>query len=153
MTEPTVEEYMTITQKDYDSMINEKCRIELNGRFLLEFHDNAFGGTNEEDTVEHIEDFLKIVDSLSVPNVTHDRIRRRGDDEEVITDKELSNPRNEFNYLSQIIVDVLTNDSPGFKSDDGEDGYCNTEDLPGLIREDNSIRYEDYEWYATLEDS
>ncbi|GJU54002.1 hypothetical protein Tco_1227716 [Tanacetum coccineum] len=72
---------------------------------------------------------------------------RRGDDEEVITDNELSNPRDdnlieenkiaqifridtdifhfekplcetfkEFNYLSQINVDVLIKDIPGFKT-------------------------------------
>ncbi|GKD86042.1 hypothetical protein Tco_1357196 [Tanacetum coccineum] len=157
---------------------------------------------------------------------------RRGDDEEVITDNELSNPRDdnsieeneiaqifridtdifyfetplceasmEFNYLSQIDVDVVIKDIPGFKTyeeykddwiyewndgipwvnekpwnDDGvwtesmdniyhecnplrfknktakwlscnwkKVGYCNTRDLPGFIREGNSICYEDYE--------
>ncbi|GJW45211.1 hypothetical protein Tco_0074010 [Tanacetum coccineum] len=34
-----------------------------------------------------------------------------------------------------------------------EDGYCNQGDLPGMIREGNSIRYQDYEWYETFEDS
>ncbi|GKD43755.1 hypothetical protein Tco_1268400, partial [Tanacetum coccineum] len=34
-----------------------------------------------------------------------------------------------------------------------EDGYCNTGDLIGFIRNRNSIRYEDYEWYDTIEDS
>ncbi|GJX27675.1 hypothetical protein Tco_0235754 [Tanacetum coccineum] len=34
-----------------------------------------------------------------------------------------------------------------------EDKYCNIGDLPGFIREGNSIRYEDYEWYNTIEDS
>ncbi|GJW39985.1 hypothetical protein Tco_0065830 [Tanacetum coccineum] len=212
MTEPTMDEYMTITRKDYDSGINEKGRIELKGRFLLELSDNSFSGTNREDAVEHVEIFMKIVDLLNIPNVTHGRLRietngfnikvewdptniefeswlaskfknhktmdrytknalwdywRRGDDEE------------EFNYLSQIDVDVFIIDLPGFKTyeeykddwiyewndgipwvnekpwtDDGkEDGYCNTGDLPGFIREGNSIRYEDYEWYATIEDS
>ncbi|GJY27283.1 hypothetical protein Tco_0402009 [Tanacetum coccineum] len=152
MGEPTMEEYMTITRKDYGlriarPMINGKARIELK------------------------------VDSLNVPNVTHDRLRlsvflisltgaaskwlkdesigsitiwdywRRRYDEEIITDGELSNLRydnliedNEaaqifrintnifhfktplckaikvFNYLSQIDVDVLTNDILGFKT-------------------------------------
>ncbi|GJV43569.1 hypothetical protein Tco_1428105 [Tanacetum coccineum] len=120
-----MEEYKTITRKDYDSGINEKGRIELKGQFLLELSDNVFSGTNGEDAVEH----------------------RRGDDEEVITDSELSNPRDdnlieeneiaqifridtdifcferplcdaskEFNYLSQIDVDVLIKDIPGFKT-------------------------------------
>ncbi|GJY30164.1 hypothetical protein Tco_0413659 [Tanacetum coccineum] len=75
MTELTVEECMTITRKDYDLGINEKGMIELKGRFLLELRDNAFSGTNGEDAVEHIENFLKIVDLLNVPNVTLDRLR------------------------------------------------------------------------------
>nr|GEX52544.1 reverse transcriptase domain-containing protein [Tanacetum cinerariifolium] len=63
MGELTIEEYITITRKDYDSGINEKGRIELKGRFLLELRDNAFNGTNGEDAVEHIENFKKIEDS------------------------------------------------------------------------------------------
>ncbi|GJV32151.1 hypothetical protein Tco_1392551 [Tanacetum coccineum] len=83
----------------------------------------------------------------------------------------------EFNYLSQVNVDVLTKDIPGFKTykgykddwiyewnvetsvnekpwtDDEEDGYCNIKDLPGLIREGNLIRYQDYEWYTTIKDN
>ncbi|GKC54279.1 hypothetical protein Tco_1077024 [Tanacetum coccineum] len=217
MGEITMEEYITITHKDNDSVINEKGRIELKGRFLLELRDNAFSRTNGEDVVEHIENFLKMVDLLNVPNVTHDRLRnalwdywRRGNDEEVITNDELSNPRGdnlideneiaqifridtdifhfetplceafkEFYYLSQINVDVLIKGIHGFKSyeeykddwiyewndeilwvnekpwiDDGkEDGYCNTGDLPRLIQEGNLICYQDYEWYATIEDS
>ncbi|GJR86319.1 hypothetical protein Tco_0210330 [Tanacetum coccineum] len=168
MGELTMEEYMTITRKDHDSGINEK-----------------------------------------------------GDDEEVITDNELSNPRDdslieenemaqifridtdifhfetplceafkELNYLSKINVDIYEwnngiswiNENPW--TDDGvwtepidniyhecnplrfkngtakwptcnwkEDRNCKTRDLHGFIREGNSISYEDYEWYATLEDS
>ncbi|GJZ93637.1 hypothetical protein Tco_0665840 [Tanacetum coccineum] len=164
----------------------------------------------------------------------------RGDDKEVITNNELSNPGDdnligenkiaqifridthvfcfetplcqtfkEFNYFSQINVDVLTKDIPGFKTfeeykDDWiynwndkipwinekpwtnnevctesfgnihhecnplrfkngtallptcnwkEDAYCNTRDLPGFIQEGNSIRFEYYEWYDTIENS
>ncbi|GJV66342.1 hypothetical protein Tco_1477170 [Tanacetum coccineum] len=119
---------------------------------------------------------------------------RRGYDEDVMTNNELSNPKDEnltdkyeiaqifridtnlfdfdtplcrafkkFNYLSQINVNVLTKDIHGFKTyeeykDDwinewNKDGYCNTRDLPGYIREGNLIRYEDYEWYDTIEDN
>nr|GEU37420.1 hypothetical protein [Tanacetum cinerariifolium] len=158
-------------------------------------------GINGKDAIEHIENFIKIVDSLNIPN-------RRGDDEEVITDNELSNPRDddlieeneiarvfridtdifcfetplcqafkESNYLSQIDVDVLTKDNLESKTyeeytDDwiyewnnripwvdekpwiknGEDRYCNTGDLPGFIREGNSIHYKDYELYDKIED-
>ncbi|GKF42311.1 hypothetical protein Tco_0125653, partial [Tanacetum coccineum] len=45
MREPTMEEYLTITRINYESG-NEKGRIELKGRFLIELHDNAFSGIN-----------------------------------------------------------------------------------------------------------
>ncbi|GJZ35792.1 hypothetical protein Tco_0581609 [Tanacetum coccineum] len=146
MGELTMEEYMTITRKDYDSRINEKGRIELKGHFLLKLHDNTISGTNGEDAVEHIENFLKIVDLLNVPNILMIDLGR-GDDEEVMTDNELSNARDdslteeneiaqifridtdifhfktplfeafmEFNYLSQTNVDVLIKDIPRFKT-------------------------------------
>ncbi|GKB45501.1 hypothetical protein Tco_0896254 [Tanacetum coccineum] len=77
---PTMEEYMNKIREDYDfgiarPKVNEKARFELNGQFLKELRDNAFSGTNGEDSVEHIEKFLKIVDSLDIPNVTHDQLR------------------------------------------------------------------------------
>ncbi|GJS20105.1 hypothetical protein Tco_0448737 [Tanacetum coccineum] len=69
--EPTMKEYVTITRIDYGSG-SARPRIELKGRFLFELRDNAFSGTNGEDAVEHIDFFLKIVDSL---NVNHDQLR------------------------------------------------------------------------------
>ncbi|GJT71186.1 hypothetical protein Tco_1030472 [Tanacetum coccineum] len=243
----TMEEYMTITRINNESG-NEKGRIELKGQFLIELRDNAFSGTNGEDAVEHIENFLEIVDSLNIPNVSNNQLRvrvftfsltgaaskwwedesigsivkwdptniefknwlaskfrnhitidqstknarwdywRRVDDKEMITDNELSNPRDndsieeneidqifridtdifrfetplcqafkEINYLSQVDVDVGTKDLPGFKtyedtrtieSMSGMMKYHG--DLPGFIREGNLIRYEDYEWYDTI---
>nr|GEX65649.1 hypothetical protein [Tanacetum cinerariifolium] len=84
----------------------------------------------------------------------------------------------EFNYLSQIDVDVFTKDISRFKTfeenkddwiyewndrlpwvnekpwtNDEEDAYCITGDLPGFIQEENLIRYEDYELYDTIKDS
>ncbi|GKE16684.1 hypothetical protein Tco_1424261 [Tanacetum coccineum] len=41
MGEPTMEEYMTIIRINYE-LRNEKGRIKLKGRFLLESSDNAF---------------------------------------------------------------------------------------------------------------
>nr|GEX99832.1 hypothetical protein [Tanacetum cinerariifolium] len=121
----------------------------------------------------------------------------RGDDEEVITDDELLNPRygtlieeieitkifrietnifqfetplceaiKEFNYLLKIDVDVLTNDIPGFKTyDEYKDAwiyernkdvpwekYCNEGDLPRVIRIEDEIYFETYEWYENIED-
>ncbi|GJR41111.1 zinc finger, CCHC-type containing protein [Tanacetum coccineum] len=74
MMEPTMEEYITITRINHESG-NEKGKIELNGRFLTELGNNAFSGTNGEDTVEHVKKFLKIAYSLNVPNVSHDQLR------------------------------------------------------------------------------
>ncbi|GJT80794.1 hypothetical protein Tco_1055136 [Tanacetum coccineum] len=215
MGEPTIKEYITITRINYESG-NDKGMIKLKGRFLLELQNNALSGTHGEDTMEHIKNFLEIVDSLNITNedesigsITNwvdltefflekfyqpsrtsrkieangdnsevkwdpDNIEfelwlaskfrnhktmdeytknalwnywRNGNDKEVITDNELSNPRDdnlikenevaqifridtdlfdfdtplcqafkEFNYLSQIDVDVLTNDIHGFKT-------------------------------------
>ncbi|GJZ37280.1 hypothetical protein Tco_0583471 [Tanacetum coccineum] len=55
--------------------INGKDAYELKGRFLDDLRENAFSGTNEEDAVEHIEYFLKIVDPIDLPNVNHERLR------------------------------------------------------------------------------
>nr|GEV05607.1 hypothetical protein [Tanacetum cinerariifolium] len=160
---------MTIARKDYNSGTNEKCRIELKGQIFLELHDNGFSGTNGEDAVKHIESFLKIVDLLNVPNVTHDRIRasvfpfslaratsewckdesigsittwleslldskfrnhktmdqytknalwdysRRGDEEEVITDNELSNPGDDNLIEENEIAQIFTIDTDIFR--------------------------------------
>ncbi|GJS54294.1 hypothetical protein Tco_0627656 [Tanacetum coccineum] len=152
MTEPTVEEYMTIARKDYNSGTNKKYMIELKAQFLLELGDNAFSGTNGEDAVEHIENFLKIVNFLNVPNIetnganikfewdptnikfeswlaskfrnhkTIDRHTknalwdywRRGDDKEVITDKELSNLRNDNLIKENEIAQIFRIDTDIF---------------------------------------
>nr|GEW65497.1 hypothetical protein [Tanacetum cinerariifolium] len=71
---PTMKEYITITRINHESG-NEKGRIELKGRFLIELSNNAFSETNGEDAIEHVKKFLKIADSLNVPNVSHDRLR------------------------------------------------------------------------------
>ncbi|GJX52535.1 hypothetical protein Tco_0280904 [Tanacetum coccineum] len=100
---------------------------------------------------------------------------RNGNDEEVITDSELSNPRDdnliEENEIAQIFridtnfFDFNTPQCQAFKelmrnikmigsmSGTKEDGYCNTGDLPGFIREGSFIHCEYYEWYNTIEDS
>ncbi|GJR91495.1 hypothetical protein Tco_0215506 [Tanacetum coccineum] len=214
MAEPTMEEYMTKTREDYGSVIDTLLTTKLPS--------------------DRVHCPLKKIEANG------DNSERRGDDEEVITDNELSNPKdenltveneiaqifridtdlfhfetplcqtfNEFNYLSQIDVNILTKYTPEFKTyeeykddwiyewndgmpwvnekpwtNDGvwtetfdnihhgcnplrfkngtamwptcnwnEDGYCNIGDLLGFIREGNSICYEDYEWYDTIEDS
>ncbi|GJV68405.1 hypothetical protein Tco_1483914 [Tanacetum coccineum] len=79
-TKSTMEEYVTKARNDYYSgitktMINGKTAYELKEKFLDDLQNNAFSGTNGEDTVEHIENFLKIVDPLVLPNVSYERLR------------------------------------------------------------------------------
>nr|GEU68923.1 hypothetical protein [Tanacetum cinerariifolium] len=160
--ELTMEEYITITQKDYDSGINKKGRIELKGLVLLELPDNEFSNPRDDSLIEE----NKIAQIFRInTDIFH-------------FETPLCEAFKEFNYLSQINVDVHIKDVHGFRTyeeykddwiyewndgipwvnenpwtDDGEDNNCNTRDLPGFIREGNLIRYEDYKWYATLEDS
>ncbi|GJU80048.1 hypothetical protein Tco_1282413 [Tanacetum coccineum] len=55
--------------------VNGKNAYELKGKFLDDLHNNAFSGTNREDAIEPIEYFLKIVDSIDLPNVNKDKFR------------------------------------------------------------------------------
>ncbi|GJX59097.1 ALP1-like protein [Tanacetum coccineum] len=66
MMEPTMEEYMTITRINYESGNNEKGRIELKGRFLIELCDNAFSGTNGEDIEANRVDVKEMWDPTSI---------------------------------------------------------------------------------------
>ncbi|GJU67500.1 putative ribonuclease H-like domain-containing protein [Tanacetum coccineum] len=75
-----MEEYVNKTRGDYYSgitktMINGKDAYELKGKFLDDLRNNAFSRTNGEDAVEHIENFLKNVDPLDLPNVSYERLR------------------------------------------------------------------------------
>ncbi|GJY84277.1 hypothetical protein Tco_0497653, partial [Tanacetum coccineum] len=49
--------------------------IFLKGKFLDDLHNNAFSGTDGKDAVEHIENYLKIIDPIRLPNVDHDKLR------------------------------------------------------------------------------
>nr|GEW71646.1 hypothetical protein [Tanacetum cinerariifolium] len=55
--------------------VNEKNAYELKGKFLDDLHNNVFSGAYEEDTVKHVEYFLKIVDPIGLPNVNQDKLR------------------------------------------------------------------------------
>ncbi|GKB36697.1 hypothetical protein Tco_0881639 [Tanacetum coccineum] len=73
-----MEEFTIEDQANYYSgitcvTVNGKRAYELKGKFLDDLCDNAFNGTNEEDAVEHIDYFLKIVDPINLPNVNHER--------------------------------------------------------------------------------
>ncbi|GJR20500.1 hypothetical protein Tco_0969027 [Tanacetum coccineum] len=79
-TESTMKEFMTNDQEDYNSgitciTVNGKSGYELKGKFLNDLHNNAFDGTNGEDTVKHIEYFLRIVDQIDLPNINRDKLR------------------------------------------------------------------------------
>ncbi|GJT85819.1 hypothetical protein Tco_1067536 [Tanacetum coccineum] len=65
----TMKGLATNDQADYYSgirsiTVNGNNAYELKGKFLDDLHNNAFSGANEEDAVEHIEYFLKIVDPI-----------------------------------------------------------------------------------------
>ncbi|GJT48661.1 hypothetical protein Tco_0974818 [Tanacetum coccineum] len=77
--EPTMEEYMCKTQKDYGSgvartKIDDKAYFELKDQFLKELRDNTFSGSDNEDANEHIEKVLEIVDLFHIPEITQDQI-------------------------------------------------------------------------------
>ncbi|GJS81114.1 hypothetical protein Tco_0747655 [Tanacetum coccineum] len=80
MMKSITEEYVTKARDDYYSgitktMINGKNAYELKGKFLDDLQNNAFSGTNREDAVKHVENFLKIVDALVLPNVSYEQLR------------------------------------------------------------------------------
>ncbi|GJV94901.1 hypothetical protein Tco_1546478 [Tanacetum coccineum] len=137
MMKPTMEEYVNKTRGDYYSgitktMINGKATYELKGKILDDLRNNAFSGRNGEDAIKHIENILKVIDPLDLPN---------GDDQEVLTDEAFSYLKetyedgeyeiaemfriktdifdfktpictafNEFNYLLNIDTDLFTHD-------------------------------------------
>ncbi|GJR74403.1 hypothetical protein Tco_0086768, partial [Tanacetum coccineum] len=75
----TMEQYISKTQTDYGSRvarpkIEEKDSFELKGQFLKELRENTFSGSDNEDTNEHIEKVLEIVDLFHVPNITVDQL-------------------------------------------------------------------------------
>ncbi|GKA93478.1 putative reverse transcriptase domain-containing protein [Tanacetum coccineum] len=70
----TMEQYMSKTRTNYGSgiarlKIKEKDSFELKGQFLKELRENTFSGSDNEDTNEHIEKVLEIVNLFHVPNI------------------------------------------------------------------------------------
>ncbi|GJT16724.1 reverse transcriptase domain-containing protein [Tanacetum coccineum] len=57
--------------------IEEKDSFELKGQFLKELQENTFSCSDNEDTNEHIEKVLKIVNLFYVPNITVDQLMLR----------------------------------------------------------------------------
>ncbi|GJX48870.1 DNA-directed DNA polymerase [Tanacetum coccineum] len=78
----TMEQYMSKTRADYGSgvarpKIEEKDSFEIKGQFLKELCTNTFSGSDHEDSNEHIEKVLEIVDLFHIPNITIDQVMLR----------------------------------------------------------------------------
>ncbi|GJS66558.1 retrovirus-related pol polyprotein from transposon TNT 1-94 [Tanacetum coccineum] len=73
---------MSKTRADYGSgvarpKIEDKDNFELKGQFLKELRTNTFSGSDHEDTNEHIEKVLEIMDIFHIPNITIDQVMLR----------------------------------------------------------------------------
>nr|GEY50428.1 hypothetical protein [Tanacetum cinerariifolium] len=80
MVEPIMEDYIYVSQKNFLSGDNEgrvvkKSFLEIQGTFLVKIRDNTLNGTIRENTVGHIENFLKVVGPLKIKGVSQDRFR------------------------------------------------------------------------------
>ncbi|GJY33701.1 hypothetical protein Tco_0418170 [Tanacetum coccineum] len=78
----TREQYMSKTRGDYGSgvtrpSINQDTHFELKEKFLKEFRDNTFSGSEHEDAKKHIKKVLEIVDLFHIPKITQDQIMLR----------------------------------------------------------------------------
>ncbi|GJU38977.1 hypothetical protein Tco_1191934 [Tanacetum coccineum] len=78
----TMEQYMSKTRADYGSgvarpKIKDNDNFELKGQFLKELRTNTFSGSDHEDTNEHIEKVLEIVDLFHILNITIDQVMLR----------------------------------------------------------------------------
>nr|GEW36643.1 hypothetical protein [Tanacetum cinerariifolium] len=113
-------------------IINGKAAYELIGKFLDDLQNNAFSGINKEDAIEHIDNFLRIVDPLNLPNDDNHEVLTNDaffDPEETYKDREhdiskffriktgifdfktpLCTTFNEFNYLLKIDTRLFTHD-------------------------------------------
>ncbi|GJU75370.1 hypothetical protein Tco_1272440 [Tanacetum coccineum] len=80
MAEPNLNEYISVTRKNYLSDDNmgrmvEKSFLEVQGTLSPKACDNAFSRTIRENAVKHIEKFLKVFGPLKIQNVRQDRFR------------------------------------------------------------------------------
>ncbi|GJW58557.1 hypothetical protein Tco_0105288 [Tanacetum coccineum] len=78
----TMEQYMSKTRADYGSGVSrpkivDKDNFELKGQFLKELRTNTFSGSDHEDTNEHIEKVLEIVDLFHILNINIDLVMLR----------------------------------------------------------------------------
>nr|GEX19448.1 hypothetical protein [Tanacetum cinerariifolium] len=179
-----METFTPYDKEDYYSgttsiTVNEKNAYELNGKFLGDLHNNAFSGTNGKDAVEHIEYYLKIIVTIKLPNVDHDKLRvvifpillvggaRRWFDrtkESITCWVDLTaNFFRKYYPSSRIEPKPVKHTCKPFNYKTGcsewptcswrEDGYCNGGNFLGTYHVGKSLHYQDLEWYETLEDS
>ncbi|GJU20437.1 hypothetical protein Tco_1153779 [Tanacetum coccineum] len=99
----------------------EENAYELKGKFFDDLHNNAFSRTNGENAIEHIEKFLKIVDSLDLPNVSYERLRlavfpisltredygKKGNDHDILTNEAFSDPKETREDREHEIVEIF----------------------------------------------
>ncbi|GJU47159.1 hypothetical protein Tco_1204425 [Tanacetum coccineum] len=74
MREPNMEECMTFTKSNYNWVILEEGEIKLKGIFLIELGMNAFSRADGENAIEHIENFLEVINLIKVPKVSDNQI-------------------------------------------------------------------------------
>ncbi|GKA56070.1 hypothetical protein Tco_0755142 [Tanacetum coccineum] len=53
----------------------KKCIVEIQGTFLVKIRNDPFNGNDEENVIEHINKFLKIVGLIKINGLTQDRFR------------------------------------------------------------------------------
>ncbi|GKB94741.1 hypothetical protein Tco_0980878 [Tanacetum coccineum] len=80
MAEPTMNDYILVTRKNFLSEDNnekmiEKSLLEIEGTFLVKIRDNAYKGIDGENVFIHINKFLKVVEPLKIRGLSHDRFR------------------------------------------------------------------------------
>ncbi|GJS64749.1 hypothetical protein Tco_0679313 [Tanacetum coccineum] len=177
-TNTTMEESVTKDQANYYSgitsiTVNGKAAYELKGKFLDDLRDNAFSRTNGEDTIEHIEYFLKIVDRIDLPNVHYERLRlaifpislvrnakrKTHEDYERKMNNEVGEPWSKDGVPYEICDHICKpfhfkngiTKWPTFNSD--EDGLCNDEELSEMVQVGYMTYFQHYEWYDELTDS
>ncbi|GJX78880.1 hypothetical protein Tco_0327029 [Tanacetum coccineum] len=175
MMKPTMEKYVIKARGDYYSgitktMINGKDAYELKGKFLDDLRNNAFSETNREDAVEHIENFLKIIDPLELPKAFYDLEETYEDEEHEIAEifrieanifdleTSLCTTFNEFNYLLKIDTNLFTHDIQGAKTyeERNDDEAIREEGKPnddhGIGNFDNDLVGDNAPYHASKEE-
>ncbi|GKD59964.1 hypothetical protein Tco_1297473 [Tanacetum coccineum] len=80
MMEPILNERMEKAQTGSSlakPITNDEMNIELSKEFLMKLRSNAYYGTYDEDTVDHISKVLEMLDLIKIPNVDSHRLRMK----------------------------------------------------------------------------